>query len=101
MKKPKSVIIQGHTYKILSDNSKECKENLENEKLRGCVNYVKQVISIEPDQHDESWVMTLCHEIVHCFLQHFNYKHNEKLTDNLATAIFTFLSENKLWGSKK
>lgn len=102
MKKPKSIIIQGHTYKIISNNSKDCKENLESKDLRGCIKYPEQVIYIAPDQHDDSWMLTLVHEMVHGFLQHFGYKDNEKLVDNLATAIFTFMRENQnLWGPKK
>lgn len=96
IKRPKSVLIQGHNYQIISDSSDKCKEELK-EELRGCIKYAEQKIYIDKDQHDESWMLTLLHEIVHGFLHHFGYRDNEKLIDNLATAIFTFLQENKLW----
>lgn len=99
MKKPKSVIIQGHTYKIISDNSEICEQELADSEygLRGCVKYNDQVIYISPDQNDESWFLTLIHEIFHTFQNHMGHKDNEKLTDHMATAMFTFLKENKLW----
>lgn len=101
MKRPKSVIIQGHTYKIIADNSFESLEKLEKGNLRGCIEYPSQSIFIEPNQHDEAWFLTLIHECVHGFYNHMGLPENEKHVDNLATAIFTFLSENKLWSVKK
>lgn len=95
MKKPKEVIIQGHPYSIISDNSENCLENLQNKELRGCINYTGQVIYIAEDQKDESWAVTLLHEIYHAFLNHMGLKHEEKLVDNLATASLTFFKENE------
>ncbi len=95
MKKPKSVVIQGHTYEIISDNSTECKDELESDSLRGCIKFALQKIYISPDQHDESWNLTLIHEIIHGFLNHFGIKDNERLVSNLTTAIFTFIKENR------
>ena len=96
MKKPKSIIIQGHTYKIISNNSKDCKENLESKDLRGCIKYPEQTIYIAPDQHEQSWELTLWHEIIHGFYNHMGLFENEKRVDNLATSLYTFFHENKI-----
>ena len=101
MKKPTKLLIQGHTYKIISNNSEECKNELLTGELRGCIKYPVQKIYIAPDQDDEGWFLTLIHECMHGFIQHMGCKDNEKLTDNLAAAIFTFLQENKLWKIQK
>lgn len=104
MKKPKSIIIQGHTYQIISDKSKECKKELEEDSqelgLRGCIRYNTQKVYIFPDQHPESWYLTLIHECVHGFYKHMDIKDKEKDIDNIAACIFTFLKENKLWQIK-
>ena len=100
MKKPKSVIIQGHTYKIISDNSEVCLQELESEELRGCIKYAEQAIYISPEQMDEGWYLTLVHEIVHGIMNHMGLKDNEKVVNSVSTGLFTFITENKLWKLK-
>jgi len=104
--KPKKVTIQGHVYQIVSDFSKECQEELaesaENPTgLRGCIQYQKQKIYIDPELTRDGWYATLIHELIHGFLHHMHMlDNNEGTVDNLTTAFFTFLSENKLWTKK-
>lgn len=106
MKKPKSVIIQGHTYKILSDKSKKCLEVLDGvdgPNLKGCFLPYEQLICIDSDLLDDFWYSTLIHECLHSFLHHMihtNETDDETLVEYLTIAIFTFLRENKLWKIK-
>lgn len=99
MKRPKTVKIQGHTYKIICDNSKECLDALKDGHtgLWGCIDSVKQKIYIDPNiPTDERWFSILLHECMHGFMQFSGLPDSEKVVFSLTNTIFNFLVENKL-----
>jgi len=95
--RPKSVKIASHTYKIISDNSKECKKRLtEPHELWGLIDAVEQKIYIDPNIPDERWFATLVHEVFHGFMQFSGLPDTEKTVFLLSNVAFTFLVENRL-----
>ena len=95
-KHPDSVTIGFKTYKIVQ-------ESLKDEDLYGCVDFCKNIITIDPKQDSRNYKWTLLHEIFHIGYYLFGLGSDEDIPQ-MGNEYLTAMSSNMvmfLWGLNK
>ena len=91
MKIPAEVKILFTNYKVVDEL------NIHDEKsdLYGQINYLNQIIKLNPQAKDEQKKSTFLHECVHGLDEMFSIGLTEEQVEKLGTALYTFIESNE------